>query len=108
MISKLVTLALLSRFVLCSTLTNVPGATFGSSPSPFEVEVGPGFIDSVYDRVLHARSPAPLDGLNPADADGPGLDDFHRIRDFWLHEYDWNKTQQSINEKLVFIWLIHT
>jgi hypothetical protein len=25
-----------------------------------------------------------------------------------LHEYSWNKTQQSINKKLVFISYIHT
>lgn len=102
MISKLIILALMRKSVLSSSLPNVPGATFGPSPSPFQLEVDPGFIDSVYDRVLHAQSPTPLDGLTPTDADGPGLDDFHRIRDFWLHEYDWNKTQQSINEKFVF------
>lgn len=103
MISKLITLALLSRFVLSSSLPNVPAATFGASPTPFEVDVDPRFIDDVYDRILHARPPIPLDGLDPVDADGPGLDDFHKVRDFWVHEYDWNKTQQTINERLVLI-----
>ncbi|CRG88926.1 Epoxide hydrolase 1 [Talaromyces islandicus] len=99
MFSKLITLTLLSGVVRSASLPNVPGAVFGPSPSPFELEVGPGFIANVYDRVLHARAPIPIDGLSPADTDGPELSDFNKVRDFWLHEYDWNRTQQSINEK---------
>lgn len=103
MIPKLITLALLSRFASSSRLPNVPAATFGPSPAPFELEVDPRFIDDVHNRVLHARPPVPLDGLAPVDADGPGVDDFNRIRDFWVHEYNWNSTQRSINEKSVLI-----
>lgn len=105
MVSKLIILALLSRVVRGSSLPNIPDAIFGPSPSPFELEVDPGFIDSVYNRVLHARAPNPIQGLTPADADGPELGDFNKVRDFWLHEYDWNKTQQSINDKLVFTFI---
>ena len=70
-------------------------ATFGKSPKPFEIHVDPSFIEDTRQRVAHARAPVFLN----VTGDGPSAENFTSVRDFWVNEYSWNATEESINQK---------
>lgn len=82
-----------------SPLPNIR-ATYGTSPTPFTIDVEPRFIDDVRFRVKNARSPVPPGGYEPAYAEGPTLANFSALRDHWLDHYDWFAEQALINNKL--------
>ncbi|KLO80309.1 epoxide hydrolase [Fusarium fujikuroi] len=77
------------------SLPNV-NATFATSPKPFQIHVERDFIEETRQRVAHTRSPLFINVLS----DGPGVENFTSVRDFWVNEYDWNATEASINKRL--------
>lgn len=79
------------------TTFSVPNVitTFQDTPRPFEIHVDPGFIEDTRQRVRLARAPHPVGSID----EGPSLENFTMIRDFWVNDYDWNATQTEINEK---------
>ena len=90
----LVTLPLL-QFVSSYSLPHV-AANFQDSPQPFELQVDPDFMEDVVSRVADARAPIPIED---APSDGPPLANFTTIQDYWMNQYNWNRTQASINEE---------
>ncbi|KAF5702077.1 epoxide hydrolase [Fusarium globosum] len=77
------------------SLPNV-NATFATSPKPFQIHVERDFIEETRQRVSHTRSPLFIN----VSSDGPGVENFTSVRDFWVNEYDWNATEASINKRL--------
>ncbi|KAM0473671.1 hypothetical protein ACHAPX_008076 [Trichoderma viride] len=47
-------------------------------------------------RVKATRAPVSIGDVD----DGPTLANFTAIRDYWVNEYNWEKTQKSINQRL--------
>lgn len=76
------------------SLPNV-NATFAKSPKPFRIHVERDFIEDTRKRVAHTRSPLSIN----VPSDGPGVEKFTNVRDFWVNEYDWNATEASINKR---------
>lgn len=70
-------------------------ASFYSTPTPFKINVDPKFIEDTRRRVEITRAPITIGDVD----DGPTLDNFTVIRDYWVHEYNWEKTQGSINQR---------
>ncbi|KAI5460960.1 Alpha/Beta hydrolase protein [Mariannaea sp. PMI_226] len=90
-------------FTLCSvvcaaadafSLPNV-NATFSKSPKAFNIHVDRNFIDETRQRAAHSRAPVFIG----ATGEGPSSENFTAVRDYWANEYDWNKTEASINKK---------
>ncbi|CVL01416.1 related to epoxide hydrolase [Fusarium proliferatum] len=77
------------------SLPNV-NATFATSPKPFQIHIERDFIEETRQRVAHTRSPLFIN----VSSDGPGVENFTSVRDFWVNEYDWNATEASINKRL--------
>ncbi|KAI1048908.1 hypothetical protein LB506_005177 [Fusarium annulatum] len=77
------------------SLPNV-NATFATSPKPFKIHIERDFIEETRQRVAHTRSPLFIN----VSSDGPGVENFTSVRDFWVNEYDWNATEASINKRL--------
>ncbi|KAG4253721.1 hypothetical protein FPRO03_07681 [Fusarium proliferatum] len=77
------------------SLPNV-NATFATSPKPFKIHIERDFIEETRQRVVHTRSPLFIN----VSSDGPGVENFTSVRDFWVNEYDWNATEASINKRL--------
>ncbi|KAG4274873.1 hypothetical protein FPRO04_08881 [Fusarium proliferatum] len=77
------------------SLPNV-NATFATSPKPFQIHTERDFIEETRQRVAHTRSPLFIN----VSSDGPGVENFTSVRDFWVNEYDWNATEASINKRL--------
>lgn len=69
--------------------------TFHKSPKPFEIHVDRHFIDNTRQRVANTRAPVFIG----ARGDGPSSEIFSTVRDFWVNEYNWNATEESINQK---------
>lgn len=70
-------------------------ASFSSTPTPFKINVDLKFIEDTRRRVEFTRAPIPIPDVD----DGATLDNFTVIRDYWVHEYNWTKTQESINQR---------
>lgn len=70
-------------------------ASFYSTPKPFEINVDPKFIEDTRRRVEITRAPISIGDVD----DGPTLDNFTVIKDYWVKEYNWEKTQESINQR---------
>lgn len=70
-------------------------ATFKNSPTPFKLRVDPKFIEDTRRRVEITRAPHSIGAFG----DGPSIDNLTTIRDYWINEYNWEKTQDSINRK---------
>ncbi|KAF4340305.1 epoxide hydrolase [Fusarium beomiforme] len=81
-----------------SEIFSVPNinATFSKIPKPFTIHVDRGFIEDTRQRVVHTRVPLFIN----VTSDGPSAENFTNVRDFWANEYDWNKTEASINKRL--------
>ncbi|PNP45074.1 hypothetical protein TGAMA5MH_03123 [Trichoderma gamsii] len=71
-------------------------ASFSSTPKPFKINVDPQFIEDTRRRVKATRAPVSIG----EEDDGPSLANFTAIRDYWVNEYNWEKTQDSINQRL--------
>lgn len=69
--------------------------SFNSPPKPFKINVDPTFIEDTRRRVEIARAPVSIGDVD----DGPRLDNFTIIKDYWVYEYSWEKTQESINQR---------
>ncbi|KFX97022.1 hypothetical protein V490_03007 [Pseudogymnoascus sp. VKM F-3557] len=69
---------------------------FHKSPKPFEIHVDRHFIENTRQRVANTRAPVFIG----AKGDGPSTEIFSAVRDFWVNEYNWNATEESINQKL--------
>ena len=76
------------------SLPNVD-ATFGNSPTPFEIHVDRDFIEDTRQRVAYSRAPVFIG----ANGEGPSNENFTTVRDYWANEYDWNMAEASINKK---------
>ncbi|KAI1025075.1 hypothetical protein LB504_009745 [Fusarium proliferatum] len=76
------------------SLPNV-NATFAKNPKPFQIHVERDFIEDTRQRVAHTRSPLFIN----LPSDGPGVENFTSVRDFWVNEYNWNATEASINKR---------
>lgn len=70
-------------------------ASFSSTPKPFKINVDPQFIEDTRRRVKATRAPVSIG----EEDDGPSLANFTAIRDYWVNEYNWKKTQDSINQR---------
>ncbi|CZR46668.1 uncharacterized protein FPRO_12118 [Fusarium proliferatum ET1] len=77
------------------SLPNV-NATFATSPKPFQIHIERDFIEETRQRVAHTRSPLFIN----VSSDGPGVENFTSVRDFWVNGYDWNATEASVNKRL--------
>lgn len=98
---------LLSLFLLWATTASAStsllpntDATFPSSPQPFTISVSPAFINATLSRVANSRPPIPITGLSSPTSDGPSLDNYTALRNYWLNEYSWPATQAAINHDL--------
>lgn len=84
---------------LCGALQNfsIPNvaASFYSTPKPFKINVDPKFIEDTRRRVEITRAPISIGDVD----DGPTLNNFTVIRDYWVNEYNWEKVQESINQR---------
>lgn len=85
--------------VLCAAagIFSVPNvnATFSKTPKPFRIHVDRDFIEDTRQRVAHTRAPVFINETG----DGPSAENFTNVRDFWVNEYSWNATEESINQK---------
>lgn len=70
--------------------------TFGKSPAPFRIDVESEVIHDIRQRVANAKAPVAL--LDQPD-DGPSVQNFTAIQNFWVHHYDWLSVQRSINHR---------
>lgn len=70
-------------------------ASFYNTPKPFKINVDPKFIEDTRRRVEITRAPISIGNVD----DGPTLDNFTVIKDYWVNEYNWEKTQESINQR---------
>ncbi|KAF9773102.1 hypothetical protein IL306_009145 [Fusarium sp. DS 682] len=71
-------------------------ATFTKTPKPFQIHVDRDFIEETRQRVARTRAPVFINETS----DGPSAENFTNVVDFWANEYDWNKTEASINKRL--------
>lgn len=85
---------------LAQLLPNV-NATFGDSPAPFKIDVDLAFIEAIRVQVRFARAPIPIDGIQPQGSDGPPLNNFTTVQNYWLNSYSWQATQARINRQSV-------
>ncbi|PSN65049.1 alpha/beta-hydrolase [Corynespora cassiicola Philippines] len=80
---------------MASAIPNI-NAVFGDAPTPFQLEVNQDFIDQTHQKVALSRAPVALDDVTD---DGPSVDDYNAIRDYWVNNYTWDSVQQSINDR---------
>lgn len=76
------------------SVPNVAGS-FSSTIKPFKIKVDPHFMEDTRLRVKATRAPVSIGDVD----DGPTLANFTAIRDYWVNEYNWEKTQKSINQR---------
>ena len=89
-------------FVLTSTSVAVAAeenfnATFGSSPSPWKIDVRPGFIEETLRKVSLTRYTKDID--EPDFTEGPPKHNVTTVRDYWVNHYDWFDVQARLNER---------
>jgi hypothetical protein len=99
-IKQLVVVAAVTESAVAGLLPNT-NAHYGSSPSPFKIDVDPKFIEGVRQRVATARTPTQVEGVQPIGADGPTLANFSAVTEYWAKQYDWSGVQDSINARSV-------
>ena len=75
------------------------GATFGSSPAPFKIDVDPNFINETVQKVSHTRYAVDIDESDLTD--GPPRHNVTTVRDFWVNNYDWFDVQDQLNNRCV-------
>lgn len=81
-------------------------ANFGTAPSPFTIDVKEAFITKTKEKLALTRF---ADDMEQEDLlDGPTRHNASSIRDFWLDEYDWYETQDSLNDRYVLPWSIRS
>ncbi|KAK4543457.1 hypothetical protein LTR36_005600 [Oleoguttula mirabilis] len=80
-----------------SLLPNV-NAAFGDSPASFNISVDRGFINGLRERVRRARLPVEVQSVS-AGSDGPTIANVTSVQRFWVKDYDWETTEQSINSR---------
>ncbi|KAH6663508.1 Alpha/Beta hydrolase protein [Halenospora varia] len=73
-------------------------ASFGSTPTPFVIDVDPTFIAATRIKASFTRYTSDID--QPEWLDGPPKHSISTIRDFWVEKYDWFAVQQTINQEL--------
>ena len=70
-------------------------------PEPFKIDISEEKIEDLRTRLRNTRWP---DQIDPADwTAGTSLDFTHRLVDYWLDSYDWNKAQAKLNQLPQFI-----
>lgn len=72
-------------------------ATYGDNPAPFKLAVNPEIIALARQKVALTRYP--IDVKQPDWSDGPPVHNATSVRDYWINEYDWLKTQKNINSQ---------
>ncbi|KAL7813117.1 alpha/beta-hydrolase [Trichoderma gracile] len=92
-------IALFLDLVWTSDAFSIPNvnATFSKTPKPFELHVYQGSIDDTRQRVLSARSPI---FIETPTYEGPSIENFTHVRDYWVHDYNWTMVEESINRRL--------
>jgi hypothetical protein len=70
-------------------------ASFPQSPTSFEIDVDPVFIDETVQRVKLTRLPIDID--QPDLLDGPPVHNATAVRDYWINHYDWFAVQDGLN-----------
>jgi len=78
-------------------------ATFGSTPSPFRIDVDAAFIAETKLKASLARYALEIDV--PAWSDGPPTHNVSTVRDYWANQYDWFSVQDELNKKYVIVAL---
>jgi hypothetical protein len=77
-------------------------AHFGATPSPFKIDVKPEFIAETKLKASLTRSTIDLDV--PAWFDGPPTQNVSAVRDYWVHQYDWESVQEGLNKQCVIFF----
>lgn len=72
-------------------------ATYGHTPAPFTLSVNPEIIALAHQKAILTRHP--VDVEQPDWSDGPPVHNATSVRDYWVNEYDWSKTQEGINSQ---------
>lgn len=73
------------------------GATFGSSPAPFKIDVPPSFIEETVTKASLTRYT--VDVEEPDFASGPPRHNVTTVRDYWVDNYDWFQVQDQLNKR---------
>ena len=73
-------------------------ASFGSTPSPFSIDVDAGFLTEATTKVTATRYVQDLHE-QPEFTEGPPKHNVTTIRNYWVEEYNWEDVQAELNEK---------
>lgn len=76
-------------------------ATFGATPSPFQINVNPQFIAETKLKATLTRYT--VDANVSAWYDGPPRENVTTVRDYWVNQYDWFSVQEGLNKQYVLI-----
>ncbi|EHK17595.1 uncharacterized protein TRIVIDRAFT_43322 [Trichoderma virens Gv29-8] len=95
--SKRILLQLL--FAALAVSTKLPfKAHFGNKPAPFLIDVDQSFIEET--RVKASLTRIATDLVQHDPRDGPLVQNVSAIKDYWTHNYNWNKAQKQLNDHL--------
>lgn len=83
-------------FVSLAQNIDTINATYGSTPTPFSIQVDPTFIYETQQKVASFRYTKDDLGLLPF-SDGPPLSDAQWFRDAWVNSYNWTEIQAGLN-----------
>ena len=101
MIAKLITSSVfvVTNCVFSSAQENFD-ATYGNSPSPFEINVHPSFIEKTVQKAALTRYTVDIQISDFLD--GPPRHNVTMVRDYWVDHYDWFEVQDRLNKRYVF------
>ena len=74
-------------------------AKYGTSPTPFKIDVRPSFINKTVQKVALTRYT--VDVEEPDFTSGPPRHNVTTVRDYWLDNYDWYRVQDQLNQRYV-------
>ncbi|UKZ79476.1 hypothetical protein TrVFT333_007231 [Trichoderma virens FT-333] len=95
--SKRILLQLL--FAALAVSTKLPfKAHFGNKPAPFLIDLDQSFIEET--RVKASLTRIATDLVQHDPRDGPLIQNVSAIKDYWTHNYNWNKAQKQLNDHL--------
>ena len=94
-------IAILFNIVWALNAFSIPNvnATFSQVSKPFKLHVNRDFIEDTRQRVLRARSPAFIE----TTYEGPTMENFTNVQQYWVHRYNWSAVEESINKRRVNI-----
>jgi hypothetical protein len=69
-----------------------------STPEPFEIHVSDELLRVTRAKLESARFPDELQDVGWED--GTPTSEIRKLRDFWLHSYDWREEEKKINAEM--------